>query len=70
VDEKSHNLLVDRTQKYITLLSRDENLQPFSVQTMYARKTKRRGRGYAIVRDKGRANQKLQKLRTDNFIKF
>jgi hypothetical protein len=29
---------------------------------MYARKTKRRGRGYTIVRAKGRANQKLQKL--------
>jgi hypothetical protein len=49
-------------QKYITLLSRDENSQPFSVQTIYARKTKTRGRGYAIVRDKGRANQNLQKL--------
>jgi hypothetical protein len=47
---------------HITLLSRDENSQPFSVQTTYARKTKRRGRGYPIVRDKGRANQKLQKL--------
>jgi hypothetical protein len=29
---------------------------------MYARKTKRRGRDYTRVRDKGRANQKLQKL--------
>jgi hypothetical protein len=39
VDEMFHNVLADEPKKkHITLLTMDENPEPFSVQMMYAKR--------------------------------